>query len=127
MLREFDIFREKRYFSSRWLHRLRNYVGRRIGLGNPEFGRAVPRVPRSVCEHWWWCCVWWWQGRQESSRRKERLEQLLFGSNALSRTFDFFMLLAITVSVLLFMLESVESVYWSLACVYTVLVCHRGM
>lgn len=111
MLREFDIFREKRYFSSRWLHRLRNYVGRRIGLGNPEFERAVPRVPRSVCEHWWWCCVWWWQGRQKSSSRKERLEQLFFGSNALSRTFDFFMLLAITVSVLLFMLESVESVY----------------
>lgn len=111
----------KRYLSAGGLRRLRCYVGRMIGLGSPGFDGAVPRVPRSVWEHWWWEFLRWWQGRQARSPRKDRLEKLFFGSNLTSRAFDFFLLIAISVSVLLFMLETVASIYVRAAWLFLVI------
>lgn len=103
--------REVRFLSSGWRREARCRVGARCGLGAPGFDGAVPRVPRSVWEFSWWRFLWWWQGRRARSARQDRLEGLFFGTNVTSRAFDFFLIISISVSVLLFMLESVEAIH----------------
>lgn len=99
-----------RFLAANWRRRVRNRIAAFIGLGDPGFDGAVPRVPRSVWEFAWWEFLWWWQGRRARSARQDGLDRLLFGTNVTSRAFDFFLILAIAVSVLLFMLESVEAI-----------------
>lgn len=112
----------RKLISIRWLVRyvngvlyvVRNHVARRIGLGAPpamNTGEDAP-MPRHRLEARWWQTVRWFHGQAPRSKLQDKLFTIIFGTNTyLGQLFDLLLLLAISFSVLLFMLESIPTYY----------------
>lgn len=83
-----------------------------MGLAKPPTAEEPPRTPRNRFEGFWWNLQDWFHGRKPKNSLQIKLQRIIFGTDTFAgRTFDLLLLAAIVLSVLIFMLESVERYY----------------